>query len=335
MDDPKKLTGAQKTAIILLSISEESASKIFSLMNEEEIKEISAAMSSLGVIKSEIMEQIMEEFSTEISTSVSFIGNIDTTERLLEKVMQKEQVKLIMEEIRGPAGKNTWDKLGNVNEEVLATYLKNEYPQTVALIMSKMSPAHAAKVFSTLPEEFTIDVMIRMLSMEPVKKEVLERVEKTLKAEFISTLTKTQKYDSNEIMAEIFNNFDRHSEAKFMKMLELRSADYAEKIKDLMFTFDDLININSAGIQSLMRSIDKTKLTLALKGASEELRNLFISNMSQRAAKILSEDIEALGPVRLKEVDEAQSIIVNIARDMANKGEINISAEGTEDELVY
>ena len=334
-DYSKKLTGVERVAVILLSVEDEQATKIFALMNEDEIKEVSAAMSTLGMIRPEIIEQLINEFTAEISNSMSFVGNVDTTERLLEKVLDKDKVKSIMEEIRGPAGKNTWDKLGSVNEDILATYLKNEYPQTVALIMSKLSPSHAARVLSSLPEELTVEVMMRMLNMEPVKKEVLDKVEKALKAEFISSISKTQKYDSNEIMAEIFNNLDRNNEAKFMGLLEQRSPEQAEKIKDLMFTFDDLININPAGIQALMRTIDKSKLTTALKGAAEPLRKLFIDNMSQRAAKILVEDMEALGPVRLKDVDEAQSGIVSLARDMAAKGEITIASESGEDEFIY
>ncbi|MFN7038399.1 MAG: flagellar motor switch protein FliG [Alphaproteobacteria bacterium] len=331
----KKLSGAEKAAIILLSIEEANATKIFSHMNEDEIKEISSAMSTLGVIKPEIVEQLINEFNNEVSSSVSFVGNAETTERLLGKVLNKDQLNSLMEEIRGPAGKNTWDKLGNVNEEVLASYLKNEYPQTIALIMSKLTSAHAAKVLSALPDELTFEVMVRMLNMEPVKKEILDRVERILRAEFISTLTKTQKYDTNEVMAEIFNNLDRNNEAKFMTMLENRVPEYAEKIKDLMFTFDDLGKLNTPAIQALLRNVDKAKLTIALKGASEDLKKLFTNNMSQRAAKILIEDMQSLGPVRLKEVDEAQSIIVNMAREMAAKGEIQISSDNSDDELIY
>lgn len=333
--DHMKLTGAEKAAIILLSVDEESAANIFSLMHEEEIKEISHAMSSLGSIKPDIVESVIQEFNSEMSSAVSFVGNVETTEKLLEKVLGKDKVNAIMEEIRGPAGKNTWDKLGNVNEDILASYLKNEYPQTVALIMSKINATHAARVLSSLPDEFTFEVIKRMLSMDAVKKEILDSVEKTLKAEFISTLTKTQKNDTNQLMAEIFNNFDRSNEAKFMGMLEEKLPDHAEKIKNLMFTFDDLIKIGPTGIQALIRSIDKTKLTVALKGASEQVRTLFINNMSQRAAKILVEDMESLGPVRLKDVDEAQSEIVLVAKDMANKGEIIISDDSGADEFIY
>lgn len=331
----KQLTGAEKAAILLLSVNDENAAKIFAMMTEEEIKEISTAMSSLGVVSPAVIDQLINEFTSEISNTTSFIGNIETTERILGKILDKDHVKNIIEEIKGPAGKNTWDKLGNVNEDILATYLKNEYPQTVALIISKLSAAQSAKILSILPENFAFEVIMRMLNMEPVKKEVLDRVEKTLRSEFITSLSRTQKYDTKEAVAEIFNNFDRAHESKFMSLLESNSPESAENIKDLMFTFNDLTHISGSGIQALLRSIDKSKLSLALKGAPEQVRNLFLSNMSQRAAKILLEDIESLGPVRVRDVDEAQGAIVNLARDMANKGEIAISGNNEEDELIY
>ena len=334
-DESKKLSGYDKAAIILLSVDEENAAKIFALMTEEEVKEISSSMSALGNIKSETIEQLVNEFSSEITGSAAFVGNLETTKKLLDRFLDKDKVNIILEDISGPAGKNTWDKLGNVNEDVLAAYLKNEYPQTVAMIISKLAPAHASKVLSIFPEEFTFEIIVRMLSMEPVKKEILDKIEKTLKAEFISNLTKTQKYNSTQIMAEIFNNFDRNSEAKYMGMLEQRLPESAEKIKDLMFTFDDLIKVDTAGIQALLRVIDKAKLPLALRGASEAIKTLITSNMTQRAAKLLQEDMDGLGPVKVKEVDEAQSSIIKIAREMSAKGEITISANNAAEELLY
>ena len=331
----QQLSGAEKTAILLLSVGEESASKIFELMGEDEIKEVSFAMTNLGSVKPDVIERLIHDFSDEMSNSMSFVGNVANTERLLEKVLGKERVDMLMDEIRGPAGKNTWEKLGNVNEDMLANYLKNEYPQTVALITSKINSAHAARVLSVLPEEFTFEVIMRMLNMDSVKKEVLDGVEKTLRAEFISTLSKTQKQDSNEIMAEIFNNFDRTHEAKFMGLLEERLPESAAKIKSLMFTFDDLASVNVAGIQVLLRSIDKAKLAIALKGASQNIRELFLNNMSQRASKIMMEDMESMGPVRLRDVDEAQSEIVLLAKDLSAKGEIIIADTNSKDEFIY
>jgi flagellar motor switch protein FliG len=249
--------------------------------------------------------------------------------------MAPEKVSQIMEEIRGPAGRTMWDKLANVNETVLANYLKNEYPQTVAVVLSKIKPEHAARVLGALPEEFAMEVVQRMLRMESVQKDILDKVEKTLRVEFMSNLARTAKRDSHEHMAEIFNNFDRQTESRFLTALEERSRDSAERIKALMFTFEDLGKLDPGSIQTLLRNVEKDKLGLALKGATDSLRDVFFSNMSERAGKILREDMEAMGPVRLKDVDEAQMRMVNVAKDLANKGEIMIANKQGEDELVY
>ena len=239
-----------------------------------------------------------------------------------------------MEEIRGPAGRTMWDKLGNVNETVLANYLKNEYPQTVAVVLSKIKPDHAGRVLTQLPESFAMEVVMRMLRMEAVQKEVLDDVERTLRNEFFSSLARTNRRDSHELIAEIFNGLDRATENRFITALEERNRDSAERIKALMFTFEDLSKVDGMAIQGILRAAEKEKLPLALKGASEGLRDLFFSNMSERAAKLLREDLAAMGPVRLKDVEEAQSYLVALAKDLAARGEIVI-AEGGEDELVY
>jgi flagellar motor switch protein FliG len=240
-----------------------------------------------------------------------------------------------MEEIRGPAGRTMWDKLANVNETVLANYLKNEYPQTVAVVLSKIKPEHSARVLGALPEEFAMEVVQRMLRMDSVQKDILDKVEKTLRVEFMSNLARTAKRDAHEQMADIFNNFDRQTESRFLTALEERSRDSAERIKALMFTFEDLGKLDPGSIQTLLRHVEKDKLGLALKGSTDTLRDVFFSNMSERAGKILREDMEAMGPVRLKDVDEAQMRMVNVAKDLANKGEIMIASKQGEDELIY
>ena len=333
VQDTKNLTGIEKAAIVMLSASEENAAKIFALMTEEEIKEISYAMSNLGSVSSEILERLMNQFTGEIRGHSSFLGNIQTTEKLLEKVLGKDRTIAFMDEIRGPQGKNTWEKLGGVSEEVLAGYLRNEFPQTAALVLTKINSDHAAKILSILPEDFSFEVLVRMLNMGSVKTEVLDRVEKILRGEFISSITKSQKYDRYELMAEIFNKLDRNNEEKYMGLLEEKYPDYAGKIKDLMFTFEDLSNIDSKGIQVLLRAIDKSKLTIALKGASDKIKDLFISNMSQRASKILLEEMDSLGPIKVKDADEAQAEIISVVKDLVSKGEVELS-EGGEEEYI-
>jgi len=333
--DYDNLSGVEKVAIVLLSVGEDTAAKIFAMMSEEEVKEVSQVISSLGSVKQEVIDKVLMEFNSQMSNAVSFVGNLETTERLLQKVFDPTKAANIIEDIRGPAGKNTWDKLANINEEILANYLRNEYPQTVALIISKMDPLHAAKVLSTLPEDMAFEVIMRIINMDSVKKEILESVEKTLRAEFIANASKAQKDDTNMIMAEIFNNFDRNNEAKYMGMLESKHPEVAEKIKKLMFTFDDLINVQPAGIQVILKVIDRNVLALALRGASDPVKDLFMSNMSQRAAKILAEEMTALGPVRTKDVDESQTLIINKVKDLAAKGEIIISDNSNKDEFIY
>lgn len=333
--DSEKLSGAQKAAIILMSIDEETSSRIFSMMTEDEIKEISHTMSALGQVSSDSVETLMGEFIGQYSQGRGVVGNMDLVEKILEKALGKEKVATIMEDISGPVGRTTWDKLNNVNEDILAAYLKNEYPQTAALVLSKIRPAQAAKVLSAFPEDFALEVMLRMISMEPVKKEVLSGIERTLQSEFMSNLAATKKNDTFEAIAEIFNNFDRNAEGKFMEMLESKDSESAERIRELMFTFDDLIKIDNAGIQAIIRKVDKDKLAIALKGANEKLRTAFFSNMSERASKILQEDMESKGPVRIRDVDEAQSSIVIVAKDLADSGEIVISDGSEDDQLIY
>lgn len=334
-EDYRTLVGPEKAALLMMSVGEDNAARLFSLMEQDEIRELSQTMANLGTVNSQMIERLLVEFADQISSTGSLVGNFDNTERLLMKVMDRDKVAAIMEEIRGPAGRTMWEKLANVNENVLANYLKNEYPQTVAVVLSKVRPEHAASVLSLLPEPFAMEVIMRMLRMESVQKEVLDDVERTLRNEFMSNLARTNRRDSHEQMAEIFNHLDRNMESRFLGALEERNRDSAERIKALMFTFEDLAKLDTGAIQTIMRSADKSRLALALKGASEAVRELFFSNMSERAAKIMREDMQSMGPVRLRDVDEAQMYMVQTAKDLAARNEIIIADSKGDDELVY
>ena len=335
VDDTKGLTGPQKAAVFMLALGADDASSLWDMLDDDEIREMSQIMSTLGTVHAGTVEKLLVEFASKMSGTGALVGSYESTERLLSKFLSEDRVNSVMDEIRGPAGRTMWEKLANVNEQVLASYLKNEYPQTVAVVLSKIRPDHAARVLPYLPEDFALEVVTRMLRMETVQKEILDKVEQTLRAEFMSNLSRANRRDSHELMAEIFNNFDRQTEGRFLASLEERSRDSAEKIKALMFTFEDLAKLDPGSVQTLLRAIDKNKLGIALKGSSDTMRDLFFANMSERAAKILREDMELMGPVRLKDVDEAQMTMVNIAKDLAQKGEIMISANNEEDELIY
>ena len=335
IDDYNVLSGQQKAAILMLSLDEERSASLFSLMDDEEIKELSVIMASLGKINSNVIEQLIAEFNEKINSTGSLIGTYETTERLLAKALNKDRVSTIMEEIRGPAGRTMWDKLGNVNEHVLANYLKNEYPQTIAVILSKIKADHAAKVIALFPENFAMEIIMRMLRMDSVQKEILDSLEKTLRKEFMSNLSKSTRRDAHELIADIFNSLDRNTETRFMEALEERNRESAERVKSLMFTFEDLVRIDSQGIQVLLRGVDKDKLAIALKGASDTVKELFFNNMSTRAGKIIKEDMDAMGPVRMRDVEEAQQYVVSTAKDLAASGEIVVSEGKDSDELVY
>jgi flagellar motor switch protein FliG len=285
-------------------------------------------------VRSEVVERLCTEFTENLSSVGGLIGSFENTERLLLKTLPRDRVLQIMEEIRGPAGRTMWDKLGNVSEAVLANYLKNEYPQTVAVVLSKVRSNHAARVLTLLPDSFAMEVVMRMLRMESVQKDVLDGVEKTLRSEFMSNLARSTRRDAHEMMAEIFNHLDRQSEQRFIASLEERNREAAERIKSLMFTFDDLQRLAPAAIQVLLRSVEREKLPLALKGASEKLRELFFGNMSERAGKMLRDEIQGLGPVKLRDVDEAQASVVVMAKELAAQGQIEIG-EANDEELVY
>src|SRR5215831_5897051 len=207
-EDYRSLTGPQKAAIMMLSLGEEQAGKLFAMMEDDEIKELSQIMSNLGTVSANLLERLFVDFADAISNTGSLVGSYQTTER------------------------------------VLANYLKNEYPQTVAVVLSKIKPDHASRVLSLLPEGFAMEVVMRMLHMEAVQKDVLESIEKTLRTEFMSNLARTARRDAHEMMAEIFNNLDRNTESRFLTALEERNREAAEKIRALMFTFEDLIRLD-------------------------------------------------------------------------------------------
>jgi flagellar motor switch protein FliG len=334
VDDYRTLTGSEKAAILLLAVGEESAARIFAMMDDEEIKELSLVMAGLGAVGAPVIEQLVADFAAQMGQGSGLAGTMEGTERFLGKALGK-RAGGILEEIRGPRGRTIWEKLGYVPEQMLATYLKNEYPQTAAVVLSKVAPAYAAKVLSQLSDSFAMEVVTRMLRLETVPKEVLEEIEAILRNEFMSNVAKAPRKNTHESVAEIFNEFEAATERRFMGALEERAPDVADKVRDSMFKFEDMARLAPAGVQTLLRAIDKRRLALALKGAPDEVRDVFLTNMSERAATLLHDDMAALGPVRVKEVGEAQRAIIDLAKDLAARGEIVLSGRGGDDDMIF
>jgi len=333
--DLSELTGPQRAAVLLLMLGEKHGGPIWALLEEDEVKRVSYAMAQLGSIEAKTVEGLVVDFVSRLSSAGAVTGSLDRTEELLAKIFPADQVSSIISEIKGASGRRMWQRLSHIDAEILATYLRSEYPQTVAVILSRISPDHTARVLSILPDDFAVDVMNRMLKMETVQKEALEHIEETLRNEFVTTISQTSRRDANELMAEVFNAFDRQTEARFFAALDSVNRDSAKKIRELMFTFEDLTKLDPGSVQTLMRQVDKDTLGRALKGASEPVRTFFFSNMSTRAAKNLEDEMGSMGPIRLKDVDDAQNKMVNLAKELAEKGEIMISKNRAEEELVY
>ena len=227
------LTGVEKSAIFMLALGRDYGQPIWKKLDDGEVAELSQTMARLGNIRPELIEFIFSNFVSQMSISGSLHGNYETTERLLSEYLPDDRLSLIMEEIRGPAGRNMWEKLSNVSIPVLTNYLKNEYPQTVAVILSRIATNHAAGVLGKLPDDMALEVVQRMLAMEPVQREILGKIEDTLRSEFISNLARSRQRNSHELMAEIFNNFDRQTESRFLGKLDEADRDASEQIKVL------------------------------------------------------------------------------------------------------
>ncbi len=326
------LTGVQKAAIFLMAMGEGVTKNIFAQMDDEEVRDISLAMAGLGMVDAHLVEQVLNEYATRLTAPASVMGTFEITEKFLSQVLPEQRRKEIIGEMQGPAGRTVWDKLQNVNEEVLADYLKNEYPQTVAVILARVSPEYAAKVLAFLPDNFVMDVVMRLLHLEKVQKEVLDEIEQTIKNDFMLNLTASDAQDGSERLAGIFNCLDRHTENRLMTGLFERNREVAENIRAQMFTFEDLMHLDGESLQKVLRAVDRQKIALALKGASETLKAIFLGNMSENAGLMLLEDMDALGAVRLKDVDAAQSVIVETAKKMAQNGEIEITSDSDEAE---
>ncbi|HKY82933.1 MAG TPA: flagellar motor switch protein FliG [Sphingobium sp.] len=331
----KKYNGLQRAAALMLALGQDHGGPIWEQLSLEEIKELSSAIAQLGRVPAVVVEYLLIQFSGEVSSMASLHGSYETTERLLEGVLSSDRVKEIMDDIRGPSGRTMWDKLSNVSEAVLAGYLKNEYPQTVAVILHKLRSDHAARVLAELPRDLGTDVVLRMLKMDTVQKDVIVQVEQTLKSEFMSNLSRAQRRDPHETMAELFNALDRSTEEAMLNALDERAPDAAERIRALMFTFEDLANLLPSAIQIIVKNSNKRELALALKGAPEEMKQIFFGAMTERAAKLMRDDMAVMGPVRARECEEAQASLVRLAKSLGDSGSIMLVDPKSDDAMIY
>jgi flagellar motor switch protein FliG len=329
-----QLSGPERAAVVMLALGEEASKPIWASFDEDEIREVTRAISKLGSVAPDVVEGLLQDFMSRLTATSAISGSTASAHRFLKHVVPADVADAILEDIKGPAGKTMWEKLANVNERVLAGYLRNEHPQTVAVVLSRVRADHSAKVLAALPGLFAEEVIGRMLTLGPVQKDVIDQIEQALRTEFMAALSRGEDRDPYAAIADIFNKFDRATERRFMEALTMKNPDAAERIRAMMFVFEDLVCLDPADMQTLLRFVDKSDLALALKGATPEVARHFYINMSERAAGILRDDIEVMGGVRQKDVAGAQTRIVETAQRLADEGEIVLS-KSKDEELVY
>ena len=329
------LSGKEKAAILLISLGPDKSSKIFAHLQDDEIEELTLQIANMRRIPKEEKEFILEEFY-QICLAQEFVseGGIGYAKEVLEKAMGSQKALEIINKLTSSLQVKPFDFVRKAEASHLLTFIQNEHPQTLALILSYLNPNQAATILSALPQEKQANVAQRIATMESTSPEVIKEVELVLEKKLSSMVT--QDYATTggiQAIVDILNAVDRGTEKFIMETLEIQEADLAEEIRKRMFVFEDIINLDSVSIQRFIREIDNSELSIALKGSTEEVKDIIFANMSKRMAEMLKEDMEFMGPVRLRDVEEAQQKIVNIIRKLEEAGEI-IIARGGGDEII-
>ncbi len=325
------LSGAEKAAIFLSYVGEDVASQILRNLDDDHIREIASAMSEVRTLKKEEVKPVIEEVRRKIKEESVVIGGKEFVQRLLSKGLGDENAKKLLENTtrQGPI-----EKLNRTDPALLASFLSGEHPQTIAIILALLDPKKAAKVLTLLPDDLKGEVAIRIANLRMIPDEAIKEIENVLQSQFNITDTSGRKLEGAKTAAEILNNTPKELEQMIMEIIEEKEPEMAENIKSLMFVFDDLINVDDRGIQTLLKEVSTNDLALALKGASERLKEKIFKNMSKRAAEMLKDEMETMGPVRVSDVEAAQKTIVEIARRLEEEGKIILAGKGSEELIV-
>ncbi|WP_430882797.1 flagellar motor switch protein FliG [Fusibacter sp. JL216-2] len=330
-----ELSGRQKAAVLLISLGPEKSAQLFSHLQDDEIEELTLEIANMRKVDPEEKEGILEEFY-QVCLAQEFVseGGIGYAKEVLEKAMGSQKALEIINKLTASLQVRPFDFVRKADAGQLLNFIQNEHPQTLALILSYLNPGQASSILAALPQDKQADVAQRIALMESTSPEVIKEVELVLERKLSSMVT--QDYAATggiQAIVDILNSVDRGTEKFIMETLEIQNADLAEEIRKRMFVFEDIINLDSVSIQRFIREIDNNDLSVACKGATEEVRDVIFSNMSKRMAEMLKEDMEFMGPVRLRDVEEAQQKIVNVIRKLEEAGEI-IIARGGGDEII-
>jgi flagellar motor switch protein FliG len=329
-----KLTGSQKAAVLMVTLGDETAASIFKYLEEDEIQTISREIALTKHVQPEVAEEVMEEFHT-MTQARSYIsqGGIEYAKKLLIKSVGPEVARKIIDRlVKALESSAGFSSLERANPQQLSKFIQNEHPQTIALILAHLNASQAAELISSLPEVLRSDVAMRMASLQEISPEVVRRISLILeqKLEALGSFA-TEAYGGVRAVAELFNRMDRTTGRTVLEKIETENPQLAASIRDLMFVFDDILLIDDNGITEILKRADKKTLTIALKGTSEELQNQFFRNMSSRAVELMKEEMEFMGPIKLKDVEKSQHEVVEIVRQLEEEGIIAIGGGGGED----
>lgn len=333
--DLVKLSGAEKAAIFLVSLGEDLASQVIQHLETDEIKKIGALMPGLKNVPSEVVDQVTQEiYNKSQSGAVAIKGSEEYLKNLITKALDPTRAAEIIEELSNPEGRTGIDTLKWLDPESIANYLKNEHPQITAVILSQLEPGHASDVLKALPEQLRSEITVRIATLPKIPSDVLKDINAVLQAEFKGTasVSASTSFSGKQKVADMLNQLDKTNESIIMSQIEENSPELADEIRQLMFKFEDLAMVDDKAIQEILKEVSNEDLTLALRTATEEVKNLIFKNMSERAATMLQEDMDAMGPVRVSDVEKAQMAITKIAKKLEGEGRIILS--GGDDILV-
>jgi len=334
--EKKQLTGKRKAAILLVMLGPEKAALVLKHLDESDVEQLTIEIANLGKITDEEKKQVLTEFQ-DIARAREMIaqGGIEYAKEVLQKAFGPEKAMKIIERLVSNLQVKPFDFLRQADPLQLVNFLQNEYPQTIAVILSYLEPQLAGKILSAFPEELQIEVIKRIALLERTSPDVIRDIEKNLERKLSGFVMQTfSQVGGVDTAAEIMNSIDRTSERKIMEKLSYDSPELAEEIRRRMFVFEDIVKLDDRSVQIVLREVETRDLALALKGASEEVKQKIFKNISKRAAQLLQDELEYMGPVRLKDVEEAQQKIINVIRRLEEAGEIVIARGGGEELIV-
>ncbi len=335
-DDVEKLDGVTKAAILLLSLDPLVAADVMKELNPESLEEVARELAGIGRVPDPLRQAVVEEFyDLSLATQYASEGGLEYAKVLLMQSLEPKTAEKVLQRIQTQVQKTPFSFLQKAESENLLTFIQEEHPQTIALILCHVPHYKAAEILTGLPLQKQVEVIKRIANMEQTNPEVIREVERGLESRLASMLMQSmEKAGGVETVAEMLNLADRSSEKSIMEALETEDPDLVEQIRRLMFVFEDILMVNDKGIQAVLKEIDNDELALALKTASDSLRQKIFSNMSERAAQLIKEDMEFMGPVRVSDVEAAQQRIVDVVRRLEDAGEIIIAGRGAESELI-